>query len=55
MENAPQGWYSADLFNAYRLVQQVADATSSESSAWPAVKAALDAIEAADCDLESGE
>lgn len=55
MKDAPKGWYNSDLFNAYRLVQQVADATSSEAAAWPAVKAALDAIEAADCDLEAGE
>ena len=50
-----QGWKDDRLAKAYGLVSEVADSLSSESAAWPSVKAALEAIESADCDLEAGE
>lgn len=52
---AAQGWKDQRLAKAYGLIGQVADEHSSEGDIYHAVKAALDAVEDADCKLEIGE
>ncbi|WP_157035694.1 hypothetical protein [Sphingobium chungbukense] len=52
---AAQEWKDQRLAQAYGLIWQVADEYSSEGDIYHAVKAALDAVEDADCKLESGE
>lgn len=50
-----QGWTDERLARAYALIGEVADDHSSEGDIYYAIKAALDAVEDADCKLESGE
>lgn len=48
-------WKDDRLAKAYGLIGEVADEHSSEGDIYRAVKAALDAVEDADCKMESGE
>ena len=50
-----KGWADERLAKAYALIGEVADEHSSEGDIYLVVKAALDAVEEADCKLEIGE
>ena len=48
-------WEDQRLAKAHGLIGEVADEHSSEGDIYQALKAALNAVEDADCKLESGE
>lgn len=50
-----QGWADERMAKAYALISEVSDEHSSEGDIYTALRAALDAVEEADCKLWSGE